>query len=154
MSPQILCLQDLDQLSWLRRSENDQQHLVYLLNHAVIRMICLTTGQAWNQRWSYTNSLASCRQIFEKLWRVKFLRIEISCDWVVIEGYQTSPHNFKYGTWLSAVYAKWHWSIWYQIVSASWLSSKKNITLYLAITARPILQPKYWILHQVLGYSC
>ena len=39
------------------------------------------------------------------------------------------PHNFKYGTGLSAVYAKWHWSIWYQIVSVSWLSSKKNITL-------------------------
>ena len=64
------------------------------------------------------------------------------------------PHNFKYGTRLSAVYAKWHWSIWYQIVSVSWLSSKKNITLCLAMNARPILQPKHWILHQLLRYSC
>ena len=39
------------------------------------------------------------------------------------------PHNFKCRTGLSAVYAKWHWSIWYQLVSVSWLSSKKNITL-------------------------
>ena len=63
------------------------------------------------------------------------------------------PHNFKYGTGLSVVYTKWHWSIRYQIVSVSWLTSKKNITLCLAMTARPILQPKYWILHQLLGYS-
>ena len=51
------------------------------------------------------------------------------------------PHNFKYGTGLSAVFTKWHWSIWYQIVSVPWLSSKKNshITLCLAMTARPIV---------------
>ena len=32
---------------------------------------------------------SSWQQIFEKLWRVKFVRIEISYDFVVIEGYQT-----------------------------------------------------------------
>ena len=32
----------------------------------------------------------------------------------------------------------------------SWLSSKKNVTLCLAMTARPILQPKYWIHGQLL----
>ena len=36
----------------LRRSENNQQRLVYWYSYAVIRMICLTTGRAWfnNQR--------------------------------------------------------------------------------------------------------
>ena len=36
----------------------------------------------------------------------------------------------------------------------SWLSSRKNITLCLAMTARPVSQPKYWILRQLLWYSC
>ena len=46
-SPQLLLLQDLmDQLSRLRGNENDQEHLVYCLSYAVVRMICLTTGQA------------------------------------------------------------------------------------------------------------
>ena len=46
-SPQTLCSQDLDQLSRLRRSENDQQRLVYWLSYAVIRVIWFTTGRAW-----------------------------------------------------------------------------------------------------------
>ena len=57
-------------------------------------------------------------------------------------------HSFKYRTRLSVVYAKWHWSIWYQIVSVSWLSSKKNATLCIAMT-----EPKYWILCQLLPYT-
>ena len=50
--PQLPLSQDLDQLSRLRRSENDQLRLVYWLSYAVIRMICLTTGRAqfYNQR--------------------------------------------------------------------------------------------------------
>ena len=32
-------------ISELSRSENDQKRLVYWLSYAVIRMICLTTGQ-------------------------------------------------------------------------------------------------------------
>ena len=60
------------------------------------------------------------------------------------------PHSFKYGTRLSVVYAKWHWSFWYQIANVSWLSARKNITLCLAMTARPVLRPKYWILRQLL----
>ena len=35
-SPQILHSQDLDQLSRLRRSENDQYRLVYWLSYAVL----------------------------------------------------------------------------------------------------------------------
>ena len=35
-SPQILRSQDLDQLSRLRRSENDQYHLVYWLSYTVL----------------------------------------------------------------------------------------------------------------------
>ena len=31
-----------------------------------------------------------------------------------------------------------------------WLSSKKNVTLCLAMTARPVLEPKYWILRSCL----
>ena len=127
-------------------------------------MICLTTGRAWfyNQRRLFANSLQQWRPIFEKLRRVKFLRIEImSYDCVVTEGYRTrtkksyrklsfhwsaigswlskkKPHSFKYGTRLSAVYAKWHWSMWYQILSVSCLSFKKNVTLCLAMTARSV----------------
>ena len=36
-------------------------------------------------------------------------------------------------------------AIWYQIVSVSQLSSKKNVTLRLAMTARPVSQSKYQI---------
>ena len=51
-SPQLVCSQELDQLSQLRRGENDQKRLVYRLSYAVMRMIFLTTGKAWfyNQR--------------------------------------------------------------------------------------------------------
>ena len=35
MSPQLLCLQDLDQLSQVRRRENDQQRLVYWLRTSI-----------------------------------------------------------------------------------------------------------------------
>ena len=45
MSPQLLSLQELDQLLRLSRSENDQKRLVYWLGYAVIRMICLSTSQ-------------------------------------------------------------------------------------------------------------
>ena len=38
---------------------------------------------------------SSWRQIFEKLQRVKFLRIEISYDCVVIEGYRTKKDHGK-----------------------------------------------------------
>ena len=31
-----------------------------------------------------------------------------------------------------------------------WLSSKKNVTLCLAMTARPVSEPKYWILRSCL----
>ena len=145
-------------------------------------MICLTIGQAWfyNQRWSCANSLqvgGKFLKSFEE-WNFlgeKFLTIELSLKDIKLKlkspmesfpsinlksvaGCENArvkrPYNFKYGTRLSAVYAKWHWSIWYQIVSVSWLSSKKNITLCLAMTARPLLQPKYWILYQLLRYSC
>ena len=40
-SSQRLCSQDFDQ----RRSENDQECLVYWLSYAVIRMICSTTSR-------------------------------------------------------------------------------------------------------------
>ena len=46
-SPQLVRSQDLDQLSQLRRLENDQKRLVYRLRYAAIGMICFTTGQAW-----------------------------------------------------------------------------------------------------------
>ena len=46
-SPQTSCSQDLDQPSWLKRSENDQQRLVYWLSYAVIRVTWFTTGRAW-----------------------------------------------------------------------------------------------------------
>ena len=51
-SPQLVCSQELDQLSQLRRGENDQKRLVYRVSYAVMRMIFLTTGKAWfyNQR--------------------------------------------------------------------------------------------------------
>ena len=75
-SPQLVRSQDLDQLSQLRRRENDQKRLVYRLRYAAIGMICFTTGSSW-------------RPIVEKLRRVKFLRMEISYDCVVIEGYRT-----------------------------------------------------------------
>ena len=31
-----------------------------------------------------------------------------------------------------------------------WFSSKKNVTLCLAMIARPVLEPKYWILRSCL----
>ena len=51
-SLQLVRSQDLDHLSQLRRSENDQKSLVYRLSYTVIGMICLTTNQVWfyNQR--------------------------------------------------------------------------------------------------------
>ena len=105
---------------------------------------------------SYNFLRLSCHlRISEKVVWKAFL--PLSCNRWLVENmlvWVKRPHNFKYGTGLSTVYAKWHWSIWYQIVSVSWLSSKKNITLRLAMTTRPILQPKYWILHQLLRYSC
>ena len=145
-------------------------------------MICLTTGQAWfyNQRWSCANSLqvgGKSLKSFEE-WNIlgeEFLTIALSLKDMKLKlkspmesfpsinlksvaGCENArvkrPYNFKYGTRLSAVYAKWHWSIWYQIVSVSWLSSKKNITLCLAMTARPVLPPKYWILYHLLRYNC
>ena len=139
-------------------------------------MICLTTGEAWfyNQRWSCANSLqvgGKSLKSFEE-WNFlgeKFLTIALSLKDMKLKlkspmesfpsinlksvagcehSWVKRPYSFKYGTRLSAVYAKWHWSIWYQIVSESWLSSKKNITLCLSMTA------KYWILYQLLRYSC
>ena len=58
-SPEFLRSQDLDQLSRLRRSENDQEGLIYWLSYTVIRMISLTTGRVWfyNQSCSYANYL-------------------------------------------------------------------------------------------------
>ena len=35
-SPQLVCSQELDQLSQLRRGENDQKRLVYRLSYAAI----------------------------------------------------------------------------------------------------------------------
>ena len=42
-------------------------------------------------------------------------------------------HSFKYRTRLSAVYAKWHWSIWYQIVS------DQNIGSFVSCLGAPLL---------------
>ena len=97
--------------------------------------------------------------LWKKLRRVKFLRIEtyfltialsltdielglkspmessffpLMCNQWLVENmlaWVKRPHNFKYRTRLSMVFAKSHWSVWYQIVSVSWLSSKKNVTL-------------------------
>ena len=83
-----------------------------------------------------------------------FINLQSVAGWEYIYLFEKRPHNFKYGTGLSAVYAIWHWSIWYQIVSVSRLSSKKNITVCFAVTARSVLQPKYWIFHHLLRYSC
>ena len=84
-SPQLVRSQDLDQLSWLRKSKNDQQRLVYWLSYTVIRMICLTTGRVrfYNQRWSYANSLLvggkSLKSFKERNFvRQKFLTIALS----------------------------------------------------------------------------
>ena len=63
---------------------------VYWLSYAVIRMICLTTGRALVLvKGDHMQISFSWRQIFEKLQRMKFLRIEITYDCVVIEGYRT-----------------------------------------------------------------
>ena len=145
-------------------------------------MICLTTGRArfYNQRWSYANSLQVGGKSLKsfKEWNFSgkiFLSIALSLkdielkrptesfpwpliyNWQLVENtlvWVKRPHSFKYRTRLSAVYAKWHWSIWHQDVSVSWLSSKKNVTLCLAVTARLLSEPKYLILRPLLRYSC
>ena len=57
LSPKLLCSQELNQLSQLRRSENDQWYLFCWLcmGYAATR---ITTGRAllYNQKWSYANS--------------------------------------------------------------------------------------------------
>ena len=144
-------------------------------------MTFLTTGRArfYNQRWSYNNSLLVGGKSLKsfKEWNFlgqKFLTTVLSLKDIELKNpvkaflpliynrylvdnmivWVKRPHSFKYQTRLSAVYAKWHWSIWYQIVSVLWLSSKRKATLCLAMTARTVSEPKYWILHQLLRYSC
>ena len=104
----------------------------------------LDLGWAWfhNRRWSYANSLqvgGKSLKSFEE-WNFsgqKSLTIALSLkDKVLMESFPSinlqlvagweyaclsqKTHNFNLSTEpcrLSAVYAKWHWSIWYQIVS-------------------------------------
>ena len=85
-------------------------------------------------------------------WPLKLMTSQrVERTWIRTGGYGRFRGEWvKYGTRLSVVYAKWHWSFWYQIANVSWLSARKNITLCLAMTARPVLRPKYWILRQLL----
>ena len=87
-NPQLLCLQDLDQLSRLRRSKNDQWCLVYRLSYPVIRMVCLTTGRVWfyNQRWSHANSLQVGSKSLKSFEEWNFLRLRR--HWRISQGVQ------------------------------------------------------------------
>ena len=63
----------------------------FWLSYAVIRMICLTTSRTLVlvKKVIICKITSSWQQIFEKLQRMKFLRIEIiTYDCVVIEGYR------------------------------------------------------------------
>ena len=93
----------------------------------------------------------------------KFLTIELSLKDIKKSPMESFPSKSAIGVWLRIclfesidriILSTEPGSLRYQIVSVSWLSSKKNITLCLAMTVRPVLQPKYWILHQLLRYSC
>ena len=86
-SRQILCLQDLDQLLRLRRSEKWSVTFSLLAQlRCIIRVICFThSGRAWfyYQRWSYENSLLVDGKSLKSLeeWNFlgqKFLTTELS----------------------------------------------------------------------------